>query len=192
MGAAAFHVRTGERSADHAISVWLDHHGYVVMRCADAFEATARLLTRPDIVPEIAFIGTTWLEVDDFALFGYVRSTWPSVGIVAFGDERAAIVSRNLPRVIVCPTPEELARLLNDDPLRLQGRFATVRIFDSPTDHPEPDTPAAELQPIATDRLNGDPPTSVQSHGIPDVPRPDESGILTREELAALLDDIDD
>ncbi|RMF84429.1 MAG: hypothetical protein D6744_03130, partial [Planctomycetota bacterium] len=67
MGVAAFHVRTGERSADHAIGTWLVHHGYSVTQCADPFDAVAQLILRPDLTPELAFVGTTWLETDDFA-----------------------------------------------------------------------------------------------------------------------------
>ncbi|RMF83197.1 MAG: hypothetical protein D6744_05080, partial [Planctomycetota bacterium] len=111
--------------------------------------------------------------------------------IIAYGDDRAAIVSRNLPRVLVCRARDELADLLELDPSRVLARFANVPKQVLPQPMP-PAEPELKLQPLAPEKVNGDAPPSVQSHGLPDVERPDDTGILTREELAALLEDDSD
>lgn len=208
LGRKAIHLRTGDRGTDGAISAWLERHGIEVIACADAFEACTFALTHSAATPELALIGADWLAPDELAISGYFRETWPAVTIVIYGSAAATASIEDGSLTHVLRSPAAVRRMLAAAPDALLGESrgalrtpATLDDWRTRFDVPGLETSAADAevllpQPVVRTRdreapdvdlaphVSGQPPETAAGSPVPASPP-----ILTREELAALLDD---
>lgn len=207
----AMHVRTGDRGTGYAINAWLERHQVLTVNCEDAFEACATMLTRPDLVPAIALVGTRWLEPDEYALLDYLRETWPHVAIVLYGNE--APRSGRDPLMFVARLPQGVRKMLAESPATLLEQIVKPRVqpeaapseksINQPRGIREPEASSegsdeTDANPGkangAGERQGAEGGDRIQTSGRGDgPPQPSKPAapetILTREELAALLED---
>jgi hypothetical protein len=175
---SALHVRTGDPGAAELIDAWCRTHGVDAHVCGDAYDACVHLLKRADHVPDVVFIGVDWLAPDEHEIICYARETWPAVGLVLYGGAPANPAAT--PPALVCASRGELSALLSEAPAALAARFE--QLTELPT--PRRDSAAAPLDP-AENGLGPSRPGAKAAEA--DALR----GVLTREELSALLDDDD-
>ncbi len=205
----AIHLRTADRGTDGAISAWLERHGVEVVACADAFEACTFALTHSATIPELAFIGADWLAPDELAISGYFRETWPGVTIVIYGSaattagfeasalthvyRSAAAVRRMLAAAPGALLEESRAALRTSVALddgwrpRLDTPGPAVSAAVEEASVPRPVVQTRDLEALDADiaaHVGGQPPEAAAGQ-----PAPASQTILTREELAALLED---
>ncbi|MBU0641000.1 MAG: hypothetical protein KKB50_19225 [Planctomycetes bacterium] len=192
----AIHLRTGDPGAAAIIDQWLERHGVVVIGCTDAFHACSHMVRNGTEAPLLAFVGTDWLAPDDRAIIRYLHERWPGVGIVLYGAVEAGVSWANGARLIVCRTRAALRDLVAKTPQQLLERSApqaasNTALRSPPLPRNEPPAPpavstcvaAGDDAPRAPRRLDNVPPVSGAAE-------PTHLG-LTREELAALLDETD-
>ena len=205
----AIHLRTGDRGTDGAISAWLERHGIEVVACADAFEACTFTLTHSATVPELAFVGADWLAPDELAIVSYLRETWPGVTIVIYGSAPATAGFEASALTHVCRSAFAVRRMLAAVPgAMVEESLRALRAQPSLDDgwRPQPETPRAEEHSAAaempaprpalrtrdTEAMDADiaPHVNKQHRELAAGQRPPASQtILTKEELAALLED---
>lgn len=161
-------------AAETAIRDWLLRHGAAAVRCPDAFALCVVLRTRPELACPLAFIDLDRLADEELIVIEYLARTWPGARIIAFGrgcDQRwpADVAAELLPDG-VAPLR---ALLAEHDPVSLRGRVAVRAASPLP--------PAARPRAAAPDGVaaRGEGPASVE-----------HSTALTQEELAALLEDL--
>jgi len=180
---SALHVRTGQRTSAVALDAWLSRHEVAVVGVEDVYEACVYLLKNYEQVPDLVLIGMDGLAEDEAAIIGRVRDTWPRAGIVIYGRPGAFAVPCVAPPVQVCCTTEALDRLLSQTPAQLLGAMDLPSRSWSDVSAPPSKAERLEGRVQPTGRRNRDEEVS----GADDRPLP-----LTREELAALLDDPED
>lgn len=144
---------------------WLRGGDFRVHRCEDVYSACVYLVTHPDSPPDLVVVGANWLTPDELAIMDYVEQTWPSAPLMVYGvsDDAGRIAASQ--RVRVCRSSDELRVLLEQSPADLASSA--------------PDS--ADDPPIAPPRC-AEPGPSARRDELDDVE-------LTREELAALLED---
>ncbi len=206
----AIHLCTGDRGTDGAISTWLDCHDVEIVSCADPFEACVLALTDDAVPPDLALIGIDWLPPDEYSIISYFRETWPGLTIVVYGNTPTIVEFEKMPLTIVCRCANEIRRMLANTPGMLVKRSLEAMQAQSPADdrwRPQPTEPvrAAELRPLEAppairpsiktkkmETAGADPSPKADEQDVDKViePRPPiTQAILTREELAALLED---
>jgi len=182
-GKCALHLRTGDHGNAYAINAWLERHGIQVVNCRDALEACVVLLRQPALTPDWAFIGTQWLDGDDRPIVRYMRQTWPGVTIVLYGGALVELAGDR--RTVVCRTSADLRNMLAGSPDDLLARSVRApRPVDNPGEAGETHQATPEKQPL--DRPL--PPAGSDTIRPPGSDAAPPS-ILTRDELAALLDE---
>ena len=194
----AVHLRTGEPSAAEAIDAWLRRHGVGGTDFGDAYEICTYLVQQSSQVPDLAFVGTDWLAREEFAIVGYIRATWPGVGLVVYSSNGEAPPCESGPLVRVCRAPDALKRLLTDSPQLLLRRLreqAGEDLSRGPELSAENAAVRSSPSVSAGERMNAESrSTSMrpreQPSGLKIPPSSDQGprSILTREELSALLD----
>lgn len=196
------HLRSGEPGTADAISGWLRRHGATVVELPDAFEACVFALTHSATTPDLAFVGADRLGDDEWAIVGYLRQTWPGLVTVIYADRPIAPPIAPGPRTLLIRPTEALRRMLAEPPSALLCRVEQP----APTVPPPPDDWPATMQPEApAASASAARPTTVAQSVGPERPlrqaQPPRPGmtdpayrqiILTREELAALLDEDDE
>lgn len=190
---SAIHIRTGQRSATAEVDQWLARYGLAVRACDDAYAACVMLLREFREIPDLAFVGTDWLAVDEHQIVTYLRQTWPPVGIVVYGEARDAPVPDVLPLVTTCCGAVELAAWLRLDPAEVYERLART-LGPSPAGGGTMAAPEAPRTPVAAP--TGLPTFRPARPAVDDRPAPaglriapaaPPRTLLTAEELAALL-----
>lgn len=188
----AFHLRGGQRVMVERIDAWLAEHGFEVAGCADALDACTHLLRNTEQQPDLVFIGSDWFAPEDYEIVGYVREAWPTAGIVVYGqaldpqpfaapDLCVYCASRSALRNLLDKTPEGLLKLLRQLAPR-RGEKLVQPQLSLPTEQLGAPPPASRPQRAPQ---SGTPATKdghEPGHATP-------SGLLTPEELAALLSD---
>lgn len=206
----AVHLRTGDRETDGAVSMWLERHEVDVFDFADPFEACTFALTRPETTPDVAFIGADWLAPDELRIIDYLRETWPGLGMVIYGSTPATAGLHAGPQTLVLHPLSAVRRILVDSPAALLSRFPETSRTSAPPDddwRPGLQTPPRDAQPPPKVRKRPFAPDAAVEQAKPawavPAPRvtprdpeqqagpsaPSTQTILTREELAALLED---
>ena len=206
----AIHLRTGDRGTDGAISAWLERHGVEVVACADAFEACTFALTHSAATPDLVLVGADWLAPDELAIIGYFRETWPGVTTVVYGSAPATAGFEATRPTLVQRSATAVRRMLADAPGALLEESLKALRAQAPLDDgwrpqpklppsAEPQAPAAgtalprpAIQTRDTEALGSEfTPrlTGQDSETASGPPPPAPQTILTREELAALLED---
>ena len=144
---------------------WLQGGEFRVQRFDDVYSACVYLVTNPDSPPDLVVVGASWLTRDELAIIDYVEQTWPDAPLMVYGvsDDGGRIGASQ--RVRVCRSSAELRLLLEQSPAELASSA--------------PDS--ADDPPIARPPCD-DPGPSARRDELDDVE-------LTREELAALLED---
>jgi len=203
-------VRTGDRETDGAISAWLERHGVEVVECADPFEACTLALTQREPTPDLAFIGADWLAADELAIVGYFREAWPGLTTVVYGSAPATARFDAAPATWVCRSGSAVRRMLADSPDALLNESREALRSQTPVDdgwRPQPEVPPPGDQhagrremPLPHPTIQTHDPEMLAAELARRVTRQDSDGtagkrapashdILTREELAALLED---
>jgi len=180
---SALHIRTGQRASAVALDAWLSRHEVAVVGVEDVYEACVYLLKNYEQVADLVLIGVDGLAEDEAAIIGRVRDTWPRAGIVIYGRPGAFPVPCVAPPLQVCCTTEALDRVLSQTPAQLLDAM----------DLPAASWSDVSAPPTGAERLGGRvQPTGSRNRDeerrcadAPPLP-------LTREELAALLDDPED
>ncbi len=202
------HLRTGDAAIDDRIAAWLRRHAATVVECADAFEACVVAIKHRQPPPQLAFIGADWLAPDEFSILGYLRETWPTIGIVVTGSPRVIATFPASPRTHICRSEAMLQQMFASTPAVLYEQLAGgVPHLDDPA-VTAPVVPAV----FDPDTLTGPPLALRAQHAMPrpagaapghmppaggaeprmdnDLDPSDITGRpLTPEEVAALLDD---
>ena len=144
---------------------WLEGGGFRVHRFEDVYSACVYLVTNPDSPPDLVVIGASWLTRDELAIMDYIERAWPGVPLMVYGvtDDAGRIGASHCARV--CRSSAELRVLLEQSPADLVSSAP-----DSADDPPIARPPCAEPGPAG------------RRDALDDVE-------LTREELAALLED---
>lgn len=206
----AIHLRTGDRETDGAISAWLERHGVEVIPCADAFEACTFALTHSAVNPDLVLVGADWLAPNEVAIIGYLREIWPGVTAVVYGSAPATAGFASAPLTLVRRSAAGVRRMLAAAPDALLEESLKALRAQAPLDEdwrPQPEAPVA-IEPrlpaagAAPPRRAGDrrdteaPDGKLTARVVGEVPEtpskarpPAPQTILTREELAALLED---
>jgi hypothetical protein len=123
------HIRTSDRAGADAIDEWIARHQLEVRSCNDAYDAVVAMLTHPEQVPDLAFVGTVGMDVEDLALIGWLRETWPHVAIVVRDPtERTG----RQPGVATCQDHAALLDLLKAAPADLLQRLGRSPIAAAP------------------------------------------------------------
>jgi hypothetical protein len=205
----AIHIGCGGARGAQALDAWLDRHGIERTCCADAFDACAHILTSSACVPELAFVAADRLTNEELVILGYLRETWPAVGIVLYGRDAESDSRTRDARTLVCPSAVALREVLAASPAHLLARFQQCSsaigrggelngLFTgrgkSAATLPEPKNdsgrPGAGGQTADSGTLTVAQPSSARGPypPSPDAPR----NALTREELSVLLEDTHD
>ena len=205
----AIHLRTGDRGTDGAIAAWLERHGVEVVACADAFEACTIALTHSAAAPDLALIGADWLAPEELAISSYFRETWPELTIVIYGSASATAGFEATALTHVCRSAAAVRRMLAATPGALveesRGALKTLATLDDGW-RPQLDAPLATGAAAVEEAVLPRPANRMQATNARDAditppdgeqppattagqPAPASQTILTREELAALLED---
>ncbi|MFQ5807210.1 MAG: hypothetical protein ACE5I3_12245 [Phycisphaerae bacterium] len=209
----AIHLRTGDRGTDGAISTWLARHGVEVVNCTDPFEACAVALTQRNLAPDLALIGADWLAPDERSIIGYLREIWPGLTTVVYGSPPATSGFEAPPPTLVCRSAGAVRRMLANPPDTLLKQSLEALRSHAPGaegSRLHPEAPSPDAQRVGPREATPPPPT-IQTHDAemlaaelaPRVGHQEPGGsggkdapashdILTREELAALLEDDED
>ena len=206
----AIHLRTGDRGTDGAISTWLDCHDVEVVTCADSFDACVQALTELASAPDLALIGIDWLPPDEYSIIHYLRETWPGLTMVLYGSTPMIVEFGKMPLTIACRGAADIRRMLASTPGALVKQSHAALPAQSTSSEqwlPRPaesaqfaEAPPLEAPPTQPAKIitkRADTTGAVPSHqvGEPDADSamtsrpPITQAILTREELAALLED---
>jgi hypothetical protein len=204
----AIHLRTGDRATDGAVSAWLERHGVEVIPCADAFEACTVALSHSPVVPELAFVGADWLAPDEIAIVSYFRETWPGITIVIYGSASATAGFEATALTHVCRSAAAVRRMLAAPPVALlEESHRALRTQPSRDDdwRPRPDAPRANGHTAAGETLVSRSTSQTRDGAAIEADLTSPAGvpletgaqrrppvsqtILTKEELAALLND---
>lgn len=187
----AIHIRTGQRADVDAVEEWLAAHHVDLLPCSDAYDACVRMATDAHDAPELALLGIDWLAPDDLAVVTYLRRTWPHIAVVVYGGDSASAAQFELdPATRTCRVQGTLMRLLRLAPDELLARFA---MSPASVGQPRrvPVTPAAPPTPTRPVTTASAPPLETAARrSAPEAITP--RATLSREELAALLDGLDD
>lgn len=209
--AKALHLRTGDRSADDAITSWLERHQIETVTCRDPFEACAHALKAPDDRPDLIWIGADWLAPDESAVIEYLREVWPAAAIVLHGQDPAIRAEpeteRGAQRIRGAAA---LRRLLADDPAFVLRKLRpTPRLMNADGRGAAPEfvrravstrsrlrdggsAPIAGPKSLLTETLGGNAAAGLaqlaSDSAVATTP-PLSQAVLTQEELAALLED---
>ena len=200
----AIHLRTGESHAAEEISAWLRDHRVEVTGFSDAYDLCVHLLQHSAEIPDLALVGADWLSPGEFAIVRYLRETWPGVGIVVYSSGGETPPCEPGPLTRVCRSSHALRQLLSESPERTLSRLRQEASLEAPqaaarsrADRPAairetPSQTPASAPGASAAKPNGPPiDRDEQADGSKPGPAADQPprGILTDEELSALLDD---
>jgi hypothetical protein len=203
----AIHLRTGDRGTDNAISAWLEKHGVDVVACADPFEACLVALSRSEPAPDLALVGVDWLAPDELGIVEYFAQAWPGLTLVLYGSPQATARFQPAPLTVVYRSPDALQRVLSESPDKLLARSRAEAAPDE-VRRAQPENPGTHARRAETFVIlparaeTQDPGREPQKQDRPPGAAGEEEtgkttaaaaphSILTREELAALLEDDD-
>lgn len=177
-----FHIRTGDAGPARIIDNWIVAHALDCRSVDDPYRACSLLVTAPQSLPEIVFIGLDHLRIDERRLVAYVRETWPGATIVTYGG------TIDIPTVpgskVHCESAAAVERLLGVGALRDVVRCISV----SRTSH-DPSPPRTPATPDVVERRPPIdlPPPRTGSTDRPGPSNPTVTGGLSPREIAALL-----
>ncbi len=123
------HIRTSGRSVADAIDEWIARHHLESHSCHDAYDAVVTMLTHPEKVPDLAFVGTECLDAEELALIGWLRETWPHVAIVVC-DPTAGVERQS--GMVICRDHAALLDLLETEPAELLRRLGRSSVTAGP------------------------------------------------------------
>lgn len=184
----AFHLRGADRSTVEAVDQWLARHGLAITTAPDALFTCTHLLLHKGPAPGFAFLGVDWFAPSDFDVVDYLRATWPQTGVIIYGSPQQLPRANAWDRTMVCTSRAKLRDLLALAPSELAQRLmrlalpANYRPAPSPPKNPPTEGPLAAAgrppEPLGNEAPSQPPPPSPAGPG---------RGLLTRDELAALL-----
>jgi hypothetical protein len=188
---SAIHICSGDQASEALVDRWLLSGDLSVQRFEDVYSACVYLVRNPDSPPDLVAVGASWLTRDELAIIAYVEQTWPAAPLVVYGlsDDAGRIGASQ--RVRVCRSSAELRVLLEQLPADLAA--SAPESADNPplsADHndlssetpPGSDADDADRGSPIAPRPCAEPEPSKHPDALDDVE-------LTREELAALLED---
>ncbi|MFH1748523.1 MAG: hypothetical protein ABIG44_15930 [Planctomycetota bacterium] len=203
----AFHLRTGEPGAAEAVEAWLHDHQVESTLLFDAYDACVYLLEHNDQVPDLVFVGTDWLAPDEIQIINYIRETWPGSGIVVYSSSDDAPPLQPTPPTCICRSPAALLELMIEPPAEVLRHLRTHTSVE--TMHAVHAAPATAVHPQSTGADANSAPAVRKKHSPKkkrqrtdsahkdevsekDGTHPEKSssrGVLTSDEIAALLED---
>lgn len=186
----SIHICAGDRTAEASVDLWLERGGFRVLRFEDAYSACAYLVTNQEDPPDLVVVGANWLTRDELAIIGYVEQSWPGVAQVVYGFPHDANLQGVPSGAVICRSNAQLRELLERSPSEVASASSNPEPHASiegngkrPHRSEEPEHEAGVQVEQASD-----PPSSPRTQ----PPRePIDEMELTREELAALLEDSD-
>lgn len=187
----SIHICAGDRTAEASVDLWLERGGFRVLRFEDPYSACAYLVTNQDDPPDLVVVGANWLTEDELAIIDYVEQSWPGVAQVVYGFPHDANLQAVPSCTVICRSNAQLRELLERSPTEVAsdsskpGRHATI---EGNGNRPNEDEPQGAARAPA--EQTGDPSVRIPPLAEPSRETIDEME-LTREELAALLEDSD-
>ncbi len=186
----SIHICAGDRTAEASVDLWLERGGFRVVRFEDVYSACAYLVTNQDDPPDLVVVGANWLTEDELAIIGYVEQSWPGVAQAVYGFPHDANLQGVPSRAVICRSNAQLRELLERSPSEVAsdssnpGPHASIEgNGNRPHRLEEPEHEADVQLEQASDPRNS-PQTEPPREPIDEME-------LTREELAALLEDPD-
>ena len=172
----AVHLRTGDRSTDTAIASWLEQSSVEVTKCTDAFHACERLVRKPELQPDLAFIGLDWLPGEETRIIEYIRDVWPNVVTVIYGTTTAATTLIESPRTVLVRSVNQMRRMLADAPESLleTAQQAARAHVSTPREEWRPRS-ASEMDGLDADNITPNPPRVTSVEDEVETESPDES-----------------
>ncbi len=187
----SIHICAGDRTAEASVDLWLERGGFRVLRFEDPYSACAYLVTNQDDPPDLVVVGANWLTEDELAIIAYVEQSWPGVAQVVYGFPHDANLQGVPSRAVICRSNAQLRELLERSPGEVAsdssnpGRHASIEGNGNLPHQEEPEDAARTPGEQTCD-------PSVQISPLVEPSRePIDEMELTREELAALLEDVD-
>lgn len=188
---SAIHICSGDQSTEASVDRWLQSGDFSVQRFDDVYSACVYLVTNPDSPPDLVAVGASWLTSDELAIIAYVEQTWPDAPLMVYGWSDDAGRSGASRRVRVCRSSAELRVLLERLPADLVPCAEESR-DNAPISAYHSDLSAETPPGSDADDANRGSPIVRPPCGEPG-PRQRRDALddveLTREELAALLED---
>jgi len=160
MLSGAVHLRTGQPGDAARIDAWLSRHDVAVHGADDPFRLCVLVLQQAELAPDLACLGGAGLRGDDWSVLGYLRDTWPHIGIVVYGDPTLRVPEQTL---FTCRSEQEWRHMTGGTPSAL---LRAMRC-------------AGRQEPVTR--------PAIEVSGGLRTPDPGV-GTLTAEELARLLD----
>lgn len=183
-----FHIRTGDAGSARVVDQWIAQHALDARALDDPYRACALLVSSPQSVPELVFLGLDRLHADELGLLTYLHEIWPGSPVVAYGQNPGGVLPAGA--ALLCTDAAAVRSLLAAGGLREVVRAAAGRASE-----PQPRERVRELKPDDVVR-----PASVElprpRSAEPDRPGaggasvsigPSGSGGLSAREIAALL-----
>ncbi|MCA9243547.1 MAG: hypothetical protein KDA32_06310 [Phycisphaerales bacterium] len=105
-------ARTGEFSSNTSLAKWLRRSGIDLIEVPDAVSLCAAACTRLE-APDLAVIGSDWIQQNERQVVDYVRQAWPDAIILVHGRDADAYCGRS---TMTIDSPAKLQRLLATAP----------------------------------------------------------------------------
>ncbi|MCC6357843.1 MAG: hypothetical protein IT450_03800 [Phycisphaerales bacterium] len=177
-----FHIRTGDAGSARVVDQWIAQHALDARVTDDPYRACALLVTSPQSVPELVFLGLDRLHADELRILTYLHETWPGSPIVAYGQCPGGTVPAAA--AIQCADAPAVRSVLAAGGLREVIRTATGRASEPPAREPvrslKPDDVARPAN-VDLPRPRGGSADRSNAGG------PSGAGGLSAREIAALL-----
>jgi hypothetical protein len=211
---SAIHVQPGNGAADAVLRSWFERQNAAVLRFADVYRACAFAVRHRSEAPDVTAVGLDGLDADESAIVRYLCEAWPAGLCVAYGEAAGAASFPATANLAVCRTVAELEEVLSeaeaDEHPALTRHSAQRAVRHETIGHDQPPGDATgvltKLAPAAgagaeTAAADTAAASGSMSQEQPAVPREPlsqrgidavcDTALLTREELAALLEDMD-
>lgn len=206
------HLCMGDRAWQNCVDRWLEAAGVVVSRFDDAYSLCAHLRQDSRPAPDAVAVGVDWLNRCELQVVKYVRQSWPGAVIIVYGTPQAPLDCATWDRLVVCSSRVQLDALLKRQMCDVLAGFqprASRAVADAahvcivrPDDRSGvleggrrrrgvPDASVADDEVAEQEATAGQPLDAPVADAFENGPIGviGDRAILTRDELAALLDE---